>query len=507
MNKKIAIIGSGISGLSAAAYAAKAGNEVHVFEKNTQPGGRARQFTTANGYSFDMGPSWYWMPDIIGNFFSDFGCSVSDFYELVPLDPQFEMVFSDGNLPVPSSYEGLKEMFERLEPGAGKQLDAFMRAARYKYDVGMRDFVTKPCHSWTEFISPRIAAGAWKLDLLSNFRDYVNRYFSHPKLRTLMEFPVIFLGASPKNIPALYSLMNYGGYALGTWYPMGGFYQLVLAMQQLGEQMGVQFHFNHSVKEIITGKNSVSGLVVNGGFQEFDAIIASSDYQHTETLLPPEYRNYNTQYWESRTFAPSCLIYFLGFTEPIPGLQHHTLFFEHDFDAHIRSIYEEKKWPQKPLFYTCCPSKTDPGVAPANHENIFLLMPLATGIEDDESIREKYLVEMITRLEKHTGTTGLLSKMDYKRSYCVSDFIKDYNAYQGNAYGLANTLSQTAVLKPSVRNRKLANLFYTGQLTVPGPGVPPSIISGKIAANEVNTSKRFRFKQENIKKTADEKNV
>ena len=188
-------------------------------------------------------------------------------------------------------------------------------------------------------------------------------------------------------------------------------------------------------------------------------------------------------------------------------MRHHTLFFENDFDAHIRSIYQEKKWPEKPLFYACCPSKTDPGVAPANHENIFLLMPLATGMEDGEDIREKYLAEMITRLEKHTGTSGLLSKLDYKKSYCVSDFVKDYNAYQGNAYGLANTLSQTAVLKPAVRNRKLPNLFYTGQLTVPGPGVPPSIISGKIAATEINTSKRFRFSQRNIKKTTDEKKV
>lgn len=304
-----------------------------------------------------------------------------------------------------------------------------------------------------------------------------------------MEFLVIFLGASPKNIPAMYSLMNYGGYVLGTWYPKGGFIELIKAMQSVAEKQGARFYTNHPVSNIQVENRTATSLLINGQEMHFDAIIASSDYQHTETLLEPKYRNYSSNYWESRTFAPSCLIYYLGFKQKIKNLNHHTLFFENELDLHIKDIYEEKQWPQKPLFYACCPSKTDSGVAPENHENVFLLMPLATGIHDDEYIREQYLVEMIKRLETHTGESDLLSKIDYKRSYCVSDFIQDYNAYQGNAYGLANTLSQTAVLKPAVKNKMVSNLFYTGQLTVPGPGVPPSIISGKIVAKEVNKLK------------------
>lgn len=493
MRKKIAVIGSGVSGLSAAAYAAKAGNEVHVFEKNSTPGGRARQFQTENGYTFDMGPSWYWMPDIIDNFFKDFGYKAADFYELVALNPQFEMIFSDEKISIPKDYSELKSLFEKIEKGAGEKLDAFMKAALYKYQVGMQEFVQKPCHSWLEFVSPKIALSSLKLDLLSNFRDYVAKYFSNPKLQALMEFPVIFLGASPKNIPALYSLMNYGGYALGTWYPMGGFYQLVLAMKKVAEKQGVQFHFNQNVEQIKTDNNIVESLLINGKEHFFDAIIASSDYQHTETLLDESQRNYKESYWESRTFAPSCLIFYLGIKEEIPNLKHHTLFFENDLDEHIDDIYTDKKWPRKPLFYVCCPSKTDPNVAPENHENLFLLMPLATGIDDNNFQREKYFHEMIERIEKHTGTIDLLQKIDYKKSYCLRDFINDYNAYQGNAYGLANTLSQTAVLKPSIKNKKITNLFYTGQLTVPGPGVPPSIISGKIAAKEINSLKILRY--------------
>lgn len=483
--KKIAVIGAGISGLSAAAYAAKQGYEVHVYEKHAMAGGRARQFKTDNGYIFDMGPSWYWMPDIIEGFFKDFGYSASNFYDLVALDPQFEMVFEEQTVSVPKDYSDLQRLFENLELGSAARLDAFMDSARYKYEVGMCEFVNKPCYSWLEFSSPKILGSVLKLNLLTNFRDYVLRYFSNPVLRTLMEFPVIFLGASPKKIPALYSLMNYGGYVLGTWYPMGGFYELVKAMQQVCEAQGVKFHFNSTAEKIKGDNGKISHIVVNGKAVYCDAVVASSDYQHSETLVEEKLRNYQDHYWQTRTFAPSCLIYYLGFTQKLPNIKHHTLFFEHDLDSHIDAIYTEKKWPEKPLFYVCCPSKTDENVAPQGHENVFLLMPVAIELQDEEAVRERYLNEMLQRLEQKTGIENLKSFIDYKRSYCVSDFRQDYNAYGGNAYGLANTLSQTAVLKPGIKNKQIKNLYYTGQLTVPGPGVPPSVISGKIVAEQL----------------------
>lgn len=483
---KVAVIGAGISGLSAASYAAKAGYEVYIYEKNDTIGGRARQFKTANGYTFDMGPSWYWMPDIIENFFKDFNHKSADFYELVSLDPQFEIVFPTENIEFPEKFDEIVELFEGLETGAGKKLITFMQEAKVKYEIGMNDFVNKPAHSWFEFFSLDIAISALKLDLLTNYRSYVARYFKHPYLQAIMEFPVIFLGASPKNIPALYSLMNYGGYQLGTWYPMGGFFQLVKAMATVAKNEGVTILTNQNVSEIIVKDNRVQSLVINNEVLDFDFIIGSSDYHHTETLLEESYRNYPESYWKKRTFAPSCLIFYIGVNEKLAGLNHHTLFFENDLDLHVDEIYEDKKWPTAPLFYVCCPSKTDPDVAPEGHENLFLLMPIGIGIEDTEELRNKYLDEMLSRIEQKLAIKNLKDKIDYQRSYCIDDFKADYNAYGGNAYGLANTLNQTAVLKPSLRNKKVKNLLYTGQLTVPGPGVPPSIISGKIAANEIN---------------------
>ena len=483
---KVAIIGSGFSGLSAACYAAKAGHEVHVYEKNDSIGGRARKFKTSNGYTFDMGPSWYWMPDIFDEFFQDFGYKTSDFYQLKRLDPQFEIVFQEENVEFPNAVEQMIVLFESIEKGAGNQLQLFFEEAKKKYEIGMKQFVTKPCHSWFEFLSVSMAVSAIKLDLLSNYRSYVGSYFKHPYLRAIMEFPVIFLGASPKNIPALYSLMNYGGYHLGTWYPMGGFFEVIKAMEKIAINLGVKFHLNSKVERIHTRNHTVESLSINNEIHFFDKIIASSDYHHTEKLLPKHLRNYTDEYWKKKTFAPSCLIFYLGINRKLPNLTHHTLFFENELDQHIEEIYSNRKWPKEPLFYLCCPSKTDPTVAPIGHENLFLLMPIANDLEDDEETRAFYLDQMIDRIEKKIGVQQLKSSIDFQRSYCLEDFKSDYNAYGGNAYGLANTLKQTAVLKPSIKNKKLKNLFYTGQLTVPGPGVPPSIISGKIVANELN---------------------
>ncbi len=493
--KKVVVIGSGFSALSASCYLAKQGIDVTVVEKNDGIGGRAR-ITEANGFKFDMGPSWYWMPDIFESFFKDFGKSAGDYYTLKKLDPGFQIFFGEGEiLQIPDSLEELYDLFERIEPGSSDKLKVFLKEGEYKYQVGMQDLAYKPALSWLEFANYKVINGALKTHIFESMHNYVRRHFKDKRLIALMEFPVLFLGAKPANIPALYSLMNFSALVQGTYYPMGGMFKIIEAMQQLATSLGVKFETNHEIKSIEQADKKVKGVYNSKGlFTGADAIISSADYHHTEQhLLPEKLRNYKEDYWKTKTFAPSCLIFYLGINKRISKLLHHNLFFDKDFENHAQEIYDTPKWPQEPLFYVCCPSKTDDSIAPEGTENVFVLIPIATGLKDTELIRDFYFTKVIERIEKECSES-IKDCITYKRSYCINDFVKDYNAFNGNAYGLANTLKQTAVLKPSVRNKHLKNLFYTGQLTVPGPGVPPALISGKISAQQtLNYFKKIRL--------------
>ena len=486
MPKKVVIIGSGFSGLSAAAYLAASGYNVHVYEKNSTAGGRARQFRTDEGYMFDMGPSWYWMPDVFERFFSDFGKKVSDYYQLSLLDPSYSIIFGKNDcIDIPANYDELLKMFERIESGSSFKLKKFLKEAEFKYKAGVEDLVYKPAHSFMEFTDVKTLMGVTRMQIFSSFSKHVRKYFKHPKLIALMEFPVLFLGAMPQETPALYSLMNYAGLKLGTWYPQGGFGKVADAMKKVAEENGAQFHFNSAINKINVRGNTIESVSVDSGIVEADVVIGAADYNHIEQyLLGESHRGYTEAYWNKKTFAPSSLIFYLGINKKIEKLNHHNLFFDADLDVHSTEIYKDKKWPTDPLFYVCCTSKSDETVAPAGHENLFVLMPLAAGLNDTEALREKYFGMMINRIEAYTGES-LVYHIAYKKAYCISDFISDYNSYKGNAYGLANTLMQTAFLKPKMKSKKLTNLYFAGQLTVPGPGVPPAIISGKVAAMEL----------------------
>ena len=478
---KISVIGSGFSSLSNACYLAKNGHHVEVFEKNDQLGGRAR-IKKIDGFTFDMGPSWYWMPDVFDDFFADFGKKVSDFYDLKRLDPSYRVFWPDAPDDIPASVNELKAYFEKYEKGSGEKLDEFLAEAKMKYEVGMGDFVTKPSLSFTEFMSLDTARKGISLDLFKPISKHIRQYFKHPKLIELLEFPVLFLGAKPQNTPSLYSLMNYADMALGTWYPMGGMHKIVEAMVSVASELGVVFHTSANVTEIIAEGRHVLGLTSNNLFHAADAVVSGADYHHTEqSLLPEKYRNYNQKYWDSRVMAPSSLLYYVGLNKKIDGIKHHNLFFDESFDNHAVEIYDTHTWPEAPLFYVCNPSKTDESVAPEGKENLFFLVPVSTELKDNEPTRQRYFNMICDRLEKYTGH-DIRPHIEVYESFAHSDFVSEYNSFKGNAYGLANTLKQTAILKPKCKNKQLDNLYYIGQLTVPGPGVPPSIISGKIVS-------------------------
>ncbi|TNE78652.1 MAG: phytoene desaturase [Bacteroidetes bacterium] len=481
--KKVLVIGSGFAGLSAACHLAAKGYDVAVVEKHNGPGGRCRVWET-DGFRFDMGPSWYWMPDVFEKFFADFGKQVSDYYELQRLDPSYRVFFSAQDIwDIPASAEALGEMLNTIEPGASQSLKKFLDEASYKYEVGIQNLVYKPGRKLSELMDKKLISGLFKLDVFKSMSKHIDSLFKDARIKQLLEFPVLFLGAKPQDTPALYSLMNYADIALGTWYPKGGMHEIVQAMYKLAQELGVKFHFNHEVKQIIVEGKSARRVLTNQGEYKADLIVGGADYHHLETLLP-EHRNYSEAYWDKRVMAPSSLIYYVGFSEPIPGLLHHNLFFDQDFVRHAKEIYDSPAWPENPLFYVSCTSKTDDTVAPEGKENVFILIPVAPGMKDTPEIKERYFQLVMDRMEALLGRE-LRSKVEVRRDYAQSDFISDYHSFKGNAYGLANTLMQTAHLKPSLKNKNLNNFYYTGQLTVPGPGVPPAIISGEVVAAEI----------------------
>ena len=486
MNKNILIIGSGFSSLSAACYLAKAGHQVSIYEKNSCVGGRARQLIK-NGFTFDIGPSWYWMPDIFDRFFSDFGKKTSDYYQIDKLDPAYKIFFDDDIITIGDCMEKICNEFERIEKGSGLKLNKFIKKAQDNYDIAVNKILyNAPGISPLELVTKDTVL---RLDqFFKNISQEVRKNFSNPKLISTLEFPSLFLGAKPSKTPSFFSFMNFADFGLGTWHPKGGMYQVIKGMESLAIELGVLINLNHPVEKIVVENNSITGLISNNIFIESDIVLSGADYHHSETLLDLKFRQYTEAYWDKKTFAPSSLLFYIGIDKKLENIEHHNLFFDADFEKHAVEIYDDPKWPTQPLFYVNVPSKTDPSMAPDGCDAVFILMPIATNIEDTPELRNTYLKKIIQRFEQKTQQS-IQNNIIFKESFCVDDFKSEYNSYKGNAYGMAMTLLQTAFLRPKLKSNKVKNLYFTGQLTVPGPGVPPSLISGKIVAELIQKTR------------------
>jgi len=477
--RNILIIGSGFSSLSASCYLAKKGYNVTLLEKNSSVGGRARVLQK-DGFKFDIGPTWYWMPDVFEKFFNDFDKKPSDYYDLEKLAPAYQVYFNTlESIIISDRIEEIYAIFEKEEKGSSVYLKKFLDAAKFNYEIAVNNMVYKPGNSITELITKDTIVNV--AQFFKSISKEVRGHIKSKKLIQILEFPVLFLGAKPSNTPSFYSFMNYADFGLGTWHPKGGMFEVVKGFVSLATSLGVTIKTDQNVEKIEVENGKAVGVISNGEFLKADIVISGADYHHSETLLDKKYRMYSEKYWENRTFAPSSLLFYVGLNKKLKNVSHHTLFFDSDFDAHAVEIYDTPSWPKEPLFYASFPSITDSSFAPEHQEAATFLIPIAPGIEDTPEIREHYFKLIMDRLERLTDQK-VSDHIIFKESYCVNDFIEDYNSYKGNAYGLANTLTQTAFLRPKIKSKKVKNLFFTGQLTVPGPGVPPSIISGKIVA-------------------------
>lgn len=471
--------------MSAAAYLAQAGYSVTVVEKNDQAGGRAYT-VQQDGFTWELGPSWYMMPDVFDEFFADFGKQVSDFYEIKPLDPSYRVFDNQpGQLDIGDAAATVA-LFDHIAPGAGQGLSKLLQKTGKEYAAVRRGILTTDWLRWQQAMRPNVLKFLCNPEMLGSYDRRVNKYVHDDRLKHVLEFMTVFMGGSPQNIPGMYTLLMHVDMGLNIWYPMGGFGAVARAFERLGTSMGVEYVYNTPVQEIIVKNGSVTGVRTDDGLVlDCDVVVANADYHHVQTKLLPKTRaDISPSAWQQKVLSPSGLIISLGVSKQLPGLQHHNLFFDTDWDAHFRAAFTDKHWSVSPLFYLCVPSKTDPAVAPLGSENLFVLAPQSAGIEPTQHQLDSTVDAIIDRIQQRAGT-------EFKGSIVAKDvrtqkyFTNVFNAYQGNAFGLAHTLRQSALFRPPLKARKVHGLYFAGQYTNPGTGVPMVVLSGKTVAQVV----------------------
>jgi phytoene desaturase len=484
-DESVVVIGGGFGGLSTACYLADAGADVTLLEKNEQLGGRASRLE-ADGFRFDMGPSWYLMPDVFERFFGHFGRSPEEYYTLTHLDPHYRVFWKDGDrVDVLPDMEHNRELFEAYEPGAGDALDAYLEEAERTYEIGMEHFVYEDRPRLRDYVDRDVLRYSWGLSLLGKMQGHVEEYFDHPKLQQLMQYTLVFLGGSPTNTPALYNLMSHVDFNMGVYYPDGGIGAVVDGIVELAEELGVEFVVDAEATGIEGRYGAFAVDTVGGDRYLSDIVVSNADYAHTEqALLPERKRQYTEEYWESRTYAPSAFLLYLGVEGDVPELAHHTLVLPTRWEEHFAEIFDEPAWPEDPAYYLCVPSKTDETVAPEGHSNLFALVPIAPGLEDTPERREEYREVVLDDIAENTGTE-LRDRIVFEETFCVADFADRYNSYDGSALGLAHTLRQTSLFRPPHRSNAVDGLYFTGGTTTPGIGVPMCLISGGLTAERI----------------------
>jgi len=480
---KVVIIGAGIGGLATANLLAKAGYDVHIYEKGSMPGGRSGQFKK-DGFTFDTGPSWYLMPDVFEHYFELLDTSTKKELDLIKLKPAYKVFFEKSEtVTITSDLEKDAATFETIETGAGNALKKYVEKSDETYQLSLKHFLYSNFTSPTDFLHSDITKRAHRmLGLATTSIDrYVRRFVSNQRLKQILEYPMVFLGTSPFNAPALYSLMSALDFKEGVYYPRGTMYTIVERLVKLGENLGVTYHYNSSVKRIVVSSGHATGIELEGGEKvEADSIISNADLHFTETkLLTLNEQTYPESYWKKQEASPSALLLYLGVKGSIPEFEHHTLLFVEDWKANFDAIYKTKTTPETASLYISKTSQSDSGTAPKGHENIFVLVPLPAGIDLNQQQTNELTSHYFSQIKTMTGV-DLESRIVSKTVFGPNDFKTEYNSWQSSMLGPSHKLSQSAFFRTPNKSKKVANLYYVGSGTVPGIGVPMCLISAEL---------------------------
>lgn len=484
-NKTVLIIGAGIHGMATGLLLADRGYEVKIVDMNDRPGGVARVYQNS-GYTFDMGPTWYLMPEVFERYFQLVDSSIEQNYTLYDLDPSYRVFFSkDDVVDITRDISHNKSVFDSFEPEGGNKLIRYLKEASQKYDIALNHFLYKDYIKPTDFVDPIIIKNGLKLNAFSKLDSYVRRFFTSDKARKILEFNTVFLGSSPKKTPALYSLMGHVDLTQGIRFPKGGIGTFIEALYSNCLDRGVRFFLNHRVDEIAVEGNRAHGVAVGNKFIFGNIVLATPDYQHVEhELLDPGCRNYRDAYWKRRVIAPSTFLIYLGLSKKLPQLAHHNFYFAQDWDYNFTEIFDSPSWPNDPSYYIGCPSRTDTSLAPDYGETLFILVPVSPYLEDTNKLRRNYSQKILSKLETLIGT-DIRNSIEVQQIYTQRDFKENNNLAYGTALGLAHTLFQTAIFRPSHINRKVPNLYYGGHYTQPGIGMPMAMIGSELVAQRI----------------------
>ncbi len=490
--KSVIVIGAGIGGLATACMLGKKGYTVTLIEKNEKVGGRANIYTE-QGFTFDMGPSWYMMPDIFEHFFKLVGEDIKEHLTLKRLSPSYRIFLKSKkkHYDFYSDLEKTVATFETIESGSGDVLRGYMETTKYQYEIARDEFMFKNYDSIFDFFNKRVMTEGRKLPLFSKVEKIINGKFKSEILRKAMQYQTVLLGTAPGDAPGIYSMMNYVDFVEGVWYPEGGIYKVIEALEKIALKNGVNILTSSPVERIVVEEGKAVGVrLAKGGELRADIVISNADIVHTDQqLLDPAYRQKSPSYWNSRLMAPSAFILYLGVDGEIPSLQHHNLLFSEKWEENFKQIFKKAEWPTDPSLYVCAPSKTDPTVAPPGKENLFVLVPIAAGLEHDDELLRKYAEFTIAQMAEYMDIPDFKKRIEYQRIYAVKDFIKDYNSFKGSALGLSHSLSQTAIFRPNNINKKVKNLYYVGAGTNPGIGMPICLISAELAYKRIENIK------------------